>query len=178
MFEIGQYFLGSYPPEVAEFCNARGDCFIKEVEPVDGKRRFQIISNGVPSLDEVKQSKLNALDFAFQQWYEKDATVASSLGFVADSDSRAMMDVSGLITVLESQPKSSRSTVSFMDHDNVAHDLTLDGLKTVQLEIIQNGQAAYSQKWAFRTQIESAESVKALQAIEITFTGLDFSASA
>ncbi len=178
MFEIGQYFLGSYPPEVAEFCNARGDCFIKEVEPVDGKRRFQIIPNGVPSLAEVKQSKLDELDFAFRQWYEKDATVASSLGFVADSDSRAMMDVSGLITVLESQPKSSRSTVSFMDHDNVAHDLTLDGLKTVQLEIIQNGQAAYSQKWAFRTQIESAESVEALQAIEITFTGLDFSASA
>lgn len=178
MFEIGQYFLGSYPPEVAEFCNARGDCFIKEVEPVDGKRRFQIIPNGVPSLAEVKQSKLDELDFAFQQWYEKDATVASSLGFVADSDSRAMMDVSGLITVLESQPKSSRSTVSFMDHDNVAHDLTPDGLKTVQLEIIQNGQAAYSQKWAFRTQIESAESVEALQAIEITFTGLDFSASA
>lgn len=170
MFEIGQYFLGSYPPEVAEFCNARGDCFIKEVEPVDGKRRFQIIPNGVPSLAEVKQSKLDELDFAFRQWYEKDATVASSLGFVADSDSRAMMDVSGLITVLESQPKSSRSTVSFMDHDNVAHDLTLDGLKTVQLEIIQNGQAAYSQKWAFRTQIESAESVEALQAIEITFT--------
>lgn len=93
MFEIGQYFLGSYPPEVAEFCNARGDCFIKEVEPVDGKRRFQIIPNGVPSLAEVKQSKLDALDFAFRQWYEKDATVASSLGFVADSDSRAMMDV-------------------------------------------------------------------------------------
>lgn len=178
MFEIGQYFLGSYPPEVAEFCNARGDCFIKEVEPVDGKRRFQIIPNGVPSLAEVKQSKLDELDFAFRQWYEKDATVASSLGFVADSDSRAMMDVSGLITVLESQPKLSRSTVSFMDHDNVAHDLTLDGLKTVQLEIIQNGQAAYSQKWAFRTQIELAESVEALQAIEITFTGLDFSASA
>lgn len=178
MFEIGQYFLGSYPPEVAEFCNARGDCFIKEVEPVDGKRRFQIIPNGVPSLAEVKQSKLDELDFAFRQWNEKDATVVSSLGFVADSDSRAMMDVSGLIIVLESQPKSSRSTVSFMDHDNVAHDLTLDGLKTVQLEIIQNGQAAYSQKWAFRTQIESAESVEALQAIEITFTGLDFSASA
>lgn len=147
MFEIGQYFLGSYPPEVAEFCNARGDCFIKEVEPVDGKRRFQIIPNGVPSLAEVKQSKLDELDFAFRQWYEKDATVASSLGFVADSDSRAMTDVSGLVTVLESQPESSRSTVSFMDHDNVAHDLTLDELKTVQLEIIQNGQAAYSQKW-------------------------------
>lgn len=178
MFEIGQYFLGSYPPEVAEFCNARGDCFIKEVEPVDGKRRFQISPNGVPSLAEVKQSKLDALDFAFQQWYEKDATVASSLGFVADSDSRAMMDVSGLITVLESQPKSSRSTVSFMDHNNVAQDLTLDGLKTVQLEIIKNGQSAYAQKWALRTQIESAESVEALQAIEITFTGLDFSASA
>ena len=58
MFEIGQYFLGSYPPEVAEFCNARGDCFIKEVEPVDGKRRFQIIPNAVPSLDEVKQSRM------------------------------------------------------------------------------------------------------------------------
>lgn len=177
-FQINQIFESSYPPEAAHWCNQQDNCSIQEVDPVDGKRRFQIVSDAVPSLDEVKQSKLAALDFAFLQWYEKDATVASSLGFVADSDSRAMTDVSGLVTVLESQPESSRSTVSFMDHDNVAHDLTLDELKTVQLEIIQNGQAAYSQKWAFRTQIESAESVEALQAIEITFTGLDFSASA
>lgn len=85
------------------------------------------------------------------------------------------MDVSGLVTVLESQPESSRSTVSFMDHDNVTHDLTLDELKTVQLEIIQNGQSAYVQKWTYRSQIESAESVDDLNNMQFVFVGEDFS---
>lgn len=174
-FQINQIFESNYPPEAADWCNQQDNCSIQEIDPADGIRRFQIVSDAVPSLDEVKQFKLDALDAAFLQWYEKDATVASSLGFVADSDSRAIMDVSGLVTVLELQPESSRSTVSFMDHDNVTHDLTLDELKTVQLEIIQNGQSAYVQKWTYRSQIESAESVDDLNNMQFVFVGEDFS---
>lgn len=131
-----------------------------------------------PNTDDVKTNKFSELETKFLDWYESGATVTSSLGFVADSDSRAIMDISGLVTSLEAQPAETRSTVAFMDAENQSHALTLDQLKTLQLEVIQNGQAAYAQKWALRTQIESAESVEALQAIEITFTGLDFSASA
>lgn len=139
---------------------------------------YEIVELPTPNEDDVRSQKLSELDSKFRNWYERGATVTSSLGFVADSDSRAIMDISGLVTSLEAQPAETRSTVAFMDANNEAHALTLDQLKTLQLEVIQNGQAAYAQKWALRTQIESAESVEALQAIEITFTGLDFSASA
>ena len=62
-----------------------------------------------------------------------------------------------------------------MDHDNQTHLLTLDQLKTVQLEIIQNGQSAYQQKWTLRTAIKEAQSKEDLEAIEIKFTAEDFS---
>lgn len=132
----------------------------------------------VPSLDTLKTRKEEALDRAFLQWYEQDATVTSSLGFVADSDVRAVTDVSGLITVSESAPAESRTTVAFMDHENQPHMLTLEQLKTLQLEIIQNGQAAYQQKWTLRTAIENAEDDEALTAIVIKFEPMNFSQEA
>lgn len=45
-FEIGQIFEGEYPPEVAVWCNTRGDCSIQQV---DGK--YQIIENPPVSLE-------------------------------------------------------------------------------------------------------------------------------
>ena len=128
------------------------------------------------TLDEVRASKLSELDSAFISWYEDKATVTTSLGFVADSDARAMMDVSGLVTTLESQPAETRSTVAFMDANNEPHLLSLDQLKTVQVEIIQNGQSAYQQKWALRTAIESAQTKEELETIEIQFVAEDYSA--
>lgn len=175
-FEVGQVFSPDYPPEAAIWCNESGTASIKEIEVgEDGQRRFQIVAIAAPALDDVKAEKLAELDAAFMDWYEKDATVMTSLGFVADSDSRAITDVTGLVTVLEAQPAETRSTVAFMDHDNVPHTLTLEQMKTVQLEIIQNGQSAYAQKWAYRSAIENAESVEALQVLKFEFTGEDFS---
>lgn len=138
-------------------------------------KQYKIVEIPAPSIDELKNAKLSQLDSAFMSWYEDKATVTTSLGFVADSDARAMMDVTGLVTTLEAQPAETRSTVAFMDHDNQAHLLTLEQLKTVQLEIIQNGQSAYQQKWALRTAIESAEDIATINAIEIAFVGEDFS---
>lgn len=174
-FSIGQIFEGVYPPEAADFCNTRGDCYITELDPAeDGTRRFQIVAVPEPSLEEVKSFKLQELERAFLQWYEADAVVTSSLGFVADSDVRAVTDVEGLITVSEATPEESRSTVAFMDHENVPHMLSLEQLKTLHLEILQNGQAAYQQKWAIRTAIEGAETADAVNAVQIKFEGLDF----
>ena len=85
------------------------------------------------------------------------------------------MDVNGLVTTLEAQPEESRATVAFMDANNQTHLLDLEQLKTVQVEIIQNGQSAYQQKWTLRTAIETAQSKEDLEAIEIKFTAEDFS---
>lgn len=177
-FYIGQIFSPEYPPEAADYCNSHGDRYITELDPAeDGQRRFQIVAVPEPTLEEVQDMKRRELESAFMDWYENKATVTTSLGFVADSDARAMMDVNGLVTTLEAQPEETRATVAFMDHDNQPHLLTLEQMKTVQLEIIQNGQSAYAQKWALRTAIEEAEDAKMLMDLEITFKGEDFSAA-
>lgn len=138
--------------------------------------RLKIVEIPAPSVEELKTEKLSQLDSAFLKWYETDAVVTSSLAFVADSDARAMMDVSGLVTTLEAQPAESRSTVAFMDANNQPHLLSLEQLKTVQLEIVQNGQSAYQQKWTLRTAIEQASTKEELDAIEIKFVAEDYSA--
>ncbi len=137
---------------------------------------YQIVEIPAPTLDELKTAKLAELDTAFMSWYEDKATVTTSLGFVADSDARAMMDVNGLVTTLESQPAETRSTVTFMDANNQPHLLSLEQLKAVQLEIVQNGQSAYQQKWTLRTAIEQASTKEELDAIEIKFVAEDYSA--
>lgn len=127
------------------------------------------------TVEELRTQKLSELDSAFKSWYQDRATVTTSLGFTVDSDSRAMMDVNGLVTTLEAQPEKSRNTVEFMDAENQPHSLNLAQLKVVQVEIIQNGQSAYQQKWALRSAIQVAQSKEELEAIEIKFIAEDFS---
>ena len=38
---IGQIFENTYTIEVAEWCNAN-NCYIEEIEPIDGVRRFEV----------------------------------------------------------------------------------------------------------------------------------------
>lgn len=52
-FEIGQIFEGEYPPEAAVFCNSRSDCYIDEIKPIDGQRRFQIVAVPEPTDEDV-----------------------------------------------------------------------------------------------------------------------------
>lgn len=68
-FYIGQIFNAGYPPEAAEFCNNRGDCYIEEIEPVESVRQFEIKEIPPPTDEELKRveiaqikSKLSALD--------------------------------------------------------------------------------------------------------------------
>lgn len=173
-FLIGQTFVGEYPPEAAVWCNTTGKGYIQEIEAIDSQRRFQIVATPQQSLDDIKSAKLSELDSRFLQWYEDDAILTSSLGFVVDSDARAILDVNGLVVSLESSSRDQQSTVVFMDHDNVPHTLTLDQLKIIQLEIINNGQSAYKQKWTYRDAITSSVGVESLNAIEIKFVGEDF----
>lgn len=132
-----------------------------------------------PNIDDVKTNKLSELETKFLDWYESGATVTSSLGFVADSDSRAMQDVNGLVTAAESSATfvdtESGGGLIFMDANNVGHQVSLDQLKALQLEIIQAGQAAYQEKWKLRDAIEKAKTKEELGKIVIAFHPVDFS---
>lgn len=120
-----------------------------------------------PMVEDVRTQKLIELDSKFLDWYETDATLISSLGFECDSDARAMMDINGLVIKAQS--------AVFMDANNQPHEVTLEELKVIQLEIIDAGNAAYQRKWELREAINAAETIEDLDAIEITFTPVDFS---
>ncbi len=132
------------------------------------------------TVEEVRTEKMRALDSAFTSWYEDGATLKSSLGFEADSDSRANQDVNGLVTAAEAMAaaETAETKLTFMDANNEGHQVGLAELKTLQLEIIQAGNAAYQEKWKLRAAIEAATTKEELDAIEIVFQPLDFSKAA
>lgn len=165
-YQIGQTFENKYPPEAAVWCNENG-AYIKQVG-----NQFVIEAIPLPSLDDLKVIKLAEIETKYLQWREDDAVVVSSLGFTADSDERANTDVIGLITAF-----GDNETVMFRDANNQYHQLTLEQLKTLQKEIIQNGQYSYQQKWGFESQVNSAESKEALDAITVEFKPKDFTSA-
>lgn len=67
-FYIEKIFEGEYPPEAAVWCNERGDCYIEEIESMDGVRRFQIVAVPKPT-DE---------DFAVHVRAERDSKIAET----------------------------------------------------------------------------------------------------
>ena len=92
----------------------------------------------------------------------------SSLGFNVDGDARSRDNLDGLKAI-------GIEPVTFRDHDNIDHSLTLANLELLIKEANMNGAQLYQQKWQMQAKIESAKSLKALKAIEIKFTMADFS---
>lgn len=168
-YQINQIFENEYPPEAAIWCNEQGNCYIEEIEKLNKVRRFQIKEIPAISLKDLKSTKLKEVENKYLEWRENKAVVISSLGFTADSDERANTDVIGLITTF-----GDNESVMFRDADNQYHQLTLEQLKTLQKEIIQNGQYSYQQKWGFESQINSAESEEDLNAISIKYLPKNF----
>lgn len=71
LYQIGQIFEGEYPPEAAVFCNDSGKAYIKEIEPVEGVRRFQIVAVPEPTDEEVAEQVRAERDrrLAETDWY-------------------------------------------------------------------------------------------------------------
>ena len=92
----------------------------------------------------------------------------SSLGFNVDGDARSRDNLDGLKAI-------GIEPVTFRDHDNIDHSLTLANLELLIKEANMNGAMLYQQKWQMQKAIDGAKSLKALKAIEIKFTMADFS---
>jgi hypothetical protein len=95
----------------------------------------------------------------------------SSLGFPIDAGETANRDINGLITVMEI---TGLTNTQFCDANNEFHVVSLEDCKTMLLEIIQNAQALYQQKWAYRDAIATIEDVKELSDLTIEFSTLSF----
>lgn len=148
--------------------------------------RFGIEKIEVPTpttdLETARKTALSRLEQSFNLYSEsKDSYITSSLGFKANCRYRAFMDVSGLILQAknadvvaqsEGEGEATPATVAFMDFDDTPHQLTASQLETLALEISQNGTRAYGVKWAYRTALESAETIEEIA--QITTAGFDF----
>ena len=73
-FEIGQIFEGEYPPQAAEWCNERGDCYIEEIEPLEPEeeglepvRCFEIKLIPAPTEEELKQHEIDEIKFELEE---------------------------------------------------------------------------------------------------------------
>ena len=85
---------------------------------------------------------------------------------MVNANTTAKTNVDGLITAMEAQ---NLNTVNFMTFDNTLAELTLEQLKTIQLELISYGNNLYARKWALRSQIEACTTKEEVDAIVINY---------
>lgn len=105
-FENLQIFTDTYPPEAASWCNIRQTHYIKEIDPLDGHRRFQIVEIPKPTAEElaaIEEQRKEAEEQA-SRLPDLEAAVAE-LGEVAAADKEetdsAALDLAAYAAELE-----------------------------------------------------------------------------
>ena len=118
-------------------------------------------------LENVKARKLAELNRAMEEAkISSSVSIQSSVGYTVNANTTAKQNVDGLITAMTA---TGRDTVSFMTFDNNLVELTLEQLKTIQLELISYGNNLYARKWALRSQIEDCKTKEEVDAIVISY---------
>lgn len=130
------------------------------------KARIEAEEVYFPNRQKVALENLNE-DF---ETAKERAHVKSSLGFEVDANQTANENVNGLLVTI------GEGTVMFCDYNNEFHELNKSQLETLQIEIIQNAQNLYTQKWTFRNAIENCKDIEELDSTvaDIEFTYMDF----
>lgn len=111
-------------------------------------------------LEQLRARCLSLLENQFTQYRNASTTyINSSLGFKANANVTAYNNVDGILLQAQmgAATLSEDGKVAFMDFDNQVQMLDADQLKTLKLEISENGSRAYGLKWQYRTQIEAAQ---------------------
>lgn len=128
-------------------------------------------------LETAQEEKLNELKTranAFEQNVCNEMIINSSIGCPMNVDRRSQQNILGQLTIMNA---GSLDTIAYRCGDNVTRDLNKMQLEKVYAEALLNGQNLYTQKWNYEDQINSAETVDEVDAIEINFTMMDFSGS-
>ncbi|MBP3734783.1 MAG: DUF4376 domain-containing protein [Desulfovibrio sp.] len=119
-------------------------------------------------LENVVARKLDELNAKLEETKaSSSAHITSSTGYVVNANTTAKTNVDGLITAMEAQ---GLSRVNFMTFDNSLAALTLEQLKTIQLDLISYGNNLYAKKWSLRAQIEACTTKEEVDAIVIDYS--------
>lgn len=150
--------------------------FIPDLSESDIKETDREIVDGVftdtPEYLEIKRKELlDTLSEESKKLNNRDNPsmyLTSSLGFRVNSDPKSIDNLDSLISIGDEMTQ-------FMDYDNELHELSLDDLKVIKLEIQKNGCNLYKQKWDMKSRILSAKTKEDLDKIELKFSMKDFS---
>jgi len=119
-------------------------------------------------LENVVARKLDELNAKLEETKTSSAAhITSSTGYVVNANTTAKQNIDGLITAMTAQ---NLSTVNFMTFDNTLAELTLEQLKTLQLELISYGNNLYAKKWSLRAQTEACTTKEEVDAIVIDYS--------
>lgn len=119
-------------------------------------------------LENVVARKLDELNAKLEETKTSSAAhITSSTGYVVNANTTAKQNIDGLITAMTAQ---NLSTVNFMTFNNTLAELTLEQLKTLQLELISYGNNLYAKKWSLRAQIEACTTKEEVDAIVIDYS--------
>ena len=107
-FEPLQIFTDTYPPEAASWCNSRQTHYIKEIDPLDGHRRFQIVETPQPTSEELaEQERLHKQAEAEAARVPDLEAAVAELGEVAAADKEetdsAAVDLAAYAAELEAR---------------------------------------------------------------------------
>jgi hypothetical protein len=136
---------------------------------IDGKYVITYNISYIP-IEEIKQIKYKHIEEKFQI-ASSTAFITSSYGFRVDANDIANRNVDGLIKIMKVE---NESNVLFRDYDNNFHNITLEELETIQIEIIKNGKFLYKQKWDFLNDISSLTKEHEVIAYNISYKNMDF----
>lgn len=156
----------------------------KRLGEVEGKPSEFWPKNGVayterpdpePTLDDLKAAKKTELEAVYLLWRNETGYFTSSIGFRADGNSRAMMDIVGLDRMADKQPKAA---ITFRDYDNKYQRLTAEQVHILADEITAAANDGYQQKWEYEKAINEAADKNAIKGMKIEFKPADYSTQA
>ncbi len=114
-----------------------------------------------PTLEELRAKKLRDIQRAFAAT-ETEGHVLSSLGFEINANERANRDIAGLIIMMTA---TGQEQTLFCDYNNIMQPVSLENLRTLQMEVIGYGQELYAKKWALRDRAMAATTPEELAAL-------------
>lgn len=174
-YKVGDIFDYPYPFAAAEWCNENG-CEMKEVqsevEERQGIRRYQIVASDTKSLlDSMRSSKKAQLDFEVDDYFESPKTyLQTSLGFKVNADRRSLAILNLLIAKAEAKVEVDKDNkVAFLDYENIIRRLSLDELKTIQVELAKEYSRVYDKVWLAKSQLKRARNKKEVEAVTWNF---------
>ena len=158
-FEINQIFEGVYPTEAAIWCN-ENNAYITELAQKDGVRVFKIKEIPKPSLEFLKNIKIDTLKKERNTREEAPVEYKEKLwDFDADSRARINAAASALEMVEDVQ------YLTWTSADDTSLDLTAQDLRMIVALAAIRGDALHKKYRELRDAVNAAETIEEVESV-------------